>query len=358
MAMSIFGGFTDYSHQSFEDMIQDLNVWIENTSTDIESIKSLHEKLINSGYWDKVDYDFKALVCYACKFFLTALSEMKEILNEIQLEVRPDHYKRLKTLGRTAIELNQDFGKIWHQNYKNKEYGNPQFRDVEQIYQDGRDRAVSLQDLTNLAARIEDFIGKKSTKPPDGSQLNDEYLAAIKGALWVLESYDESGNPITQGTGFMVADIGVVTCSHVLSDKVIAFQPMTPTLKYEAKILKNHPVIDLAILSVDCSSGSLEIGDSDRINIFEPIVLAGFPNYRLGDSGVVKTGKICGTRNKSGIKRFMVDASIICGNSGGPILDGEMKVIGVAVTGSDKMETADETEDHGVIPINAIQLLP
>ena len=48
---------------------------------------------------------------------------------------------------------------------------------------------------------------------------------------------------------------------------------------------------------------------------------------------------------------------IIRGNSGGPALNIHNRVIGIAVTGADRRETASETEDHGVIPIEAIKHL-
>jgi len=313
MVRSIFGGFTDYSYQSFDDMVKDLEDWIENTSSDVEAISRKHKILVENGYWEKVDQDFQHLVSYAHKFFLTCLDELKEILNDIQIEVRVDHHKRLKALGTKAIQLNRDFGRVWHREYADKEYGNPHFRVVEKIYEDGRDRAVSLEDLSNLADRMEIFIGRKALRLPEASQIGEEFISAINSALWVLESEDRNGNPAKQGTGFMLKDKGIVTCSHVLSDKVIAFQAQNISEKYEARIVKKHSVLDLAILIVDGRSGTLEKGDSDSVKVFDPIVLAGFPNYRYGDSGVIKTGKVCGTRKKSGLTRFMLGTAIIAG---------------------------------------------
>jgi len=57
------------------------------------------------------------------------------------------------------------------------------------------------------------------------------------------------------------------------------------------------------------------------------------------------------------MQKILVSTSIVRGNSGGPALNIHNNVIGVAVTGSDRMETASETEDHGVIPIDAIRKL-
>jgi hypothetical protein len=40
--------------------------------------------------------------------------------------------------------------------------------------------------------------------------------------------------------------------------------------------------------------------------------------------------------------------------SGGPVLDHRNKVIGIAATGSDGIESATDTIDHSVIPIDAL----
>jgi S1-C subfamily serine protease len=87
------------------------------------------------------------------------------------------------------------------------------------------------------------------------------------------------------------------------------------------------------------------------------VAIAGFANYRLGDSGVIVPGLVIGYRMVSGIRWILTNAPIVAGNSGGPVLDSRSNVIGVAVTGSDRMEEAHETENHGIIPIDAIRYL-
>jgi V8-like Glu-specific endopeptidase len=59
----------------------------------------------------------------------------------------------------------------------------------------------------------------------------------------------------------------------------------------------------------------------------------------------------------SGIRRILTNAPIVAGTSGGPVLDKDNRVIGVAVTGAEIMEKAQETEDHGIIPIDALKFL-
>lgn len=78
----------------------------------------------------------------------------------MQREVKQHHVQRLYKISKIAQEINVDIGKIWHQQYNNKQYGNADFRIVESIYRNTRDMAVNLLDISNIAERLNDYIGK------------------------------------------------------------------------------------------------------------------------------------------------------------------------------------------------------
>lgn len=161
----MFGGMTDYDHQSFEDIVSDLTSERRNASLFLEEIKKNVEKANKDLYWDNsVSYDFKIIVAYSIKHYNTTVSEFDDIIKDIQYEVKAHHVNRLKKIAEVAREINVNIGKIWHQNYLNKQYGKPEFSIVERVYRDTRDMAVNLLDVSNMASRLEDFIGKNHTK--------------------------------------------------------------------------------------------------------------------------------------------------------------------------------------------------
>jgi hypothetical protein len=174
---------------------------------------------------------------------------------------------------------------------------------------------------------------------------------AISAALWVLECETSC----KQGTAFALEDVGLVSCEHVLGPDTRAFKSTAPSQKFAVTVVARHQAIDLAIIKIDGEmDASIHRGDDSVLEIGDEITIAGFPNYRLGDSGTMIPGEVAGFRPVSGIRRILVSASIVAGGSGGPAVNSTGEVIGVAVTGADGMETVGQTENHGVIPIAAL----
>lgn len=187
MGRGLFAGGTDYSHQSFEDILTDLNQWVKSLKDTSAKLRDNIEKLEESGYWKNVDQDFINLIHYSIKFYNTSIQEITEILEDMKGEVRPHHVTRLNALYKAASQLDINYGKIWHQEYKNKEYGNKQFMLVEEMYSEGRGMAIDMRDLSNLSSRLRDFIGKKSIiGKSDGDKQQNIDLLELKPNLFGL----------------------------------------------------------------------------------------------------------------------------------------------------------------------------
>jgi len=176
MPRSELAGFTDYRHQSLQDMVSDLKTWIENLKDTIHFLSDTTKELERIGYWKKVDPDFQSINYYAMRFFNTADKEITSILAEIEKEVKPNHIDRIRRLFEVAHELNDNYGKVWHSDYTyKKEYGREEFKLVEELYANGRDMAVDMLDLSNLAMRLKDFVGYEA-KPKSGKTSRFSWL--------------------------------------------------------------------------------------------------------------------------------------------------------------------------------------
>jgi S1-C subfamily serine protease len=181
--------------------------------------------------------------------------------------------------------------------------------------------------------------------------------------LFVLDdASDDLENMGRQGTCFYLEGVGFVTCDHVLTPNMQCFHPQNINNRYDVEIVARNADIDLAILRIDdlvkdLNLNGLSKGSADTVELMDHIAVVGFPNYSLGDTGILSPGLIIGFRPRHGLRRLLINASIVWGNSGGPIIDANNNVIGVAVTGADCSEHADQTENHGVIPIDALQYL-
>lgn len=186
---------------------------------------------------------------------------------------------------------------------------------------------------------------------------------SILNNIYVIES--ESG--MLQGTAFHLKGVGLITCDHCIRDEntgellqdLKLFRGKDITKKFDLTVESFDTTIDVAILKTDEKNlnQGLEIDSTDDLKQMEHIAVAGFPNYNFGDNGIFSPGLIVGFRTHSGIRHILVNTPLISGNSGGPAINKENKVIGIAVTGAEKMSQANETEKHGVIPIDVIRLL-
>jgi len=140
----------------------------------------------------------------------------------------------------------------------------------------------------------------------------------------------------------------IVTNNHVIDDAVtsgkvtVEFQDGT---ELDATIKGRDIAYDLAVLQVNKGNlPTIQIGDSSKVVIGDLSVAIGSP---LGLTGTVTSGIIsslnrpvlAGTTDRASyIDAIQTDAAVNPGNSGGPLVDGQGKIIGVnsaiASTGS------------------------
>ncbi len=169
----------------------------------------------------------------------------------------------------------------------------------------------------------------------------------LKKAIWVL--VDKS--TFQQSTAFFLKNVGLVTCDHAIGnpDSLFVFQSRDPLMtEYPVNVLSRDQKLDLAILEVPFQVPKyLLAGDDDVIKQRDLVRLLGFPQHHDGADVSISEGYVVHEYKFENIRRFHISASIIHGNSGGPVLNSENRVIGVAIKGG-------EEELNGVVPISYV----
>src|SRR5436190_18066054 len=138
MAKGLIAGGTDYSHQTFKDILNDLKSERKNVQFLISGIENNLKIIEDNGYWkSKVYVDFRHIVAYSLQHYKNTVDELSDIVKELKREVKEHHCTRLHKIAKVAEQINIDIGSIWNADYDEhcvKEYGTPNFIIVEEIY--------------------------------------------------------------------------------------------------------------------------------------------------------------------------------------------------------------------------------
>ncbi len=153
-------------------------------------------------------------------------------------------------------------------------------------------------------------------------------------AVVLIFVLDSSGKEKSLGSGFVVSlDGKIVTNYHVIKDaeKALvklsngAFFPMESILASDAKR-------DLALIKVNGKNlPTLPVGDSKAVLVGQRVVAIGSP---LGLENTVSDGIVSALRDEDdGVSWIQTTAPVSPGNSGGPLLTMDGKVVGVITWG-------------------------
>lgn len=188
-------------------------------------------------------------------------------------------------------------------------------------------RSLALFSLLLLVGpvRADDEAPKKEPLAPSVEKL----AAAAKPSLVVMLYTGRDGRQTGIGTGFVVDKDGLIATNfHVIGEARPVTVQFPDGTKLEVETV--HAAdrnLDLALVRVKAKDLSpLPLGDSAKIKPGEPIVALGHPR---GLEYSVVAGVLSGKRELDGVTMLQLAIPIEQGNSGGPVLDAEGRVIGV-----------------------------
>ena len=195
--------------------------------------------------------------------------------------------------------------------------------------------------------------------------LQEAYIKAVEKAAASVVNIGRSeswgGPPYRwsnrQGVGSgVVFDTGghILTNQHVVDDADQVLVTVSDGRVLRASVVGGDEETDIAVLKVDEEAlAPAEFGDSDALRVGQPVLAIGNP-LGLAGGPTVTSGVVSSLRRSlrrqygDGLKVIQTDAAVNPGNSGGPLVDLQGKV--VAITAA----TMPWAEGIGfAIPINA-----
>ncbi|MBD3238985.1 MAG: trypsin-like serine protease [Chitinivibrionales bacterium] len=241
-----------------------------------------------------------------------------------------------------------------------------------------------------LAAKSSASVRPAVANGIDLQQLNDKYRNAVVMVEFTTvsnrtatrlnptksENYYGRNDKGGHGSGFFISESEIVTNAHVVDDarrgSITVRSPATGSVRFTVEVvgLGDSRVLDLAVLRLPpdeqlrfrARAGldripHLELGESDGLRQSEPLAILGFP--KASDELKVIQAEVTGRQyQRYGAQDFMVPHQFVevgpggvvqPGNSGGPALDREGRVVGIPTLG-------DYQGNQGwLIPINLVK---
>jgi S1-C subfamily serine protease len=174
-----------------------------------------------------------------------------------------------------------------------------------------------------LAQQRHDFTGQIEQLRTSQGDFSEVVTAVIKGVVSV-------GTDSTAGTGFAVNPLGyILTNEHVVRNaRFIQVQTYDGNV-YPAELLGVDATLDIAVLRLNVSLNSLELAETNSVTSGEKVIAIGNP---LGLSFSVTEGIVSAVhrRGPNGLEAYIqTDVTLNPGNSGGPLINKQGKVVGI-----------------------------
>ena len=163
------------------------------------------------------------------------------------------------------------------------------------------------------------------------------------------------------GSGFIITEDGyILTNHHVIEDSDSITVTLYNGTQYEAKLVGSDASNDVAVLKVEATGLTpVVLGDSDKLNVGDPVVAIGNP---LGELTFSLTSGAVSALNRSvtfsgglTMELIQTDCAINSGNSGGALFNLYGEVIGITNAKYSSSSSGASIDNIGfAIPINDV----
>lgn len=206
-----------------------------------------------------------------------------------------------------------------------------------------------------LAYRFSVAIGKE----------NKEFLKSplelLANSVFVVENCIDQ----CMGTAFLLEGYGLITNHHVvesvtpsLARHAVTFELSGLGRKFSADLLYSDKSLDMAIFYPGPEFDAvprLSRARKDLILPLQKVISIGYPKHVDGSGAYITEGRTTQLRRNVSFDLWCVDTVLMEGNSGGPILNSSLEVVGVAARGSDKNSV--NSYIYGFIPATVLDMI-
>ena len=202
---------------------------------------------------------------------------------------------------------------------------------------------AALSGKTKTVVRQVDVGDSQPAASTSGLSVNSIYKRTYRGVVEIKvnsqtsDGFGGTRQQSAEGSGFVYDTSGhVITNQHVVAGANSVRVTFWNGQTYNASVVGTDPSTDLAVIKVDAPSTALyplALGDSSNVQVGDNVVAIGSP-FGLAETvtaGIVSAlhRQMTSPNNFSIDDSIQTDAAINHGNSGGPLLDSQARVIGV-----------------------------
>ena len=232
---------------------------------------------------------------------------------------------------------------------------------------DGAASSDAPEQVETTRVQVVEGIGAKN-----GFDASAIYDRLAPGVVTVISLFGEADGPlgsqagglgsgfVLDGDGYIATNTHVVTSGQGLRRAGQVYVDFADGNRVPARIVGIDPNADVALLKIDpqgLSLTPLTLGEVEHLSVGDPVAAIGSP---FGEEQSLSVGVISALdRNIASLTDFGIgdasqtDAAINRGNSGGPLLDGHGRVIGI--NAQIKTETGEGAGVGFAIPVDAVK---
>ncbi|AKN15912.1 serine protease [Mycobacterium haemophilum DSM 44634] len=199
-------------------------------------------------------------------------------------------------------------------------------------------RLSALLNTSGLPAVLEPF-SRTPVLPvasPDPALVDNPVVLATQPSVVKVRSVAPSCQKVLEGTGFVISPDRVMTNAHVVagSNGVQVYASGSP---FDATVVSYDPSVDIAILAVPHLPPAPLLFDDTEAKPGTNVVVLGYPgggNFTATPARIRQAIKLTGPdiyRDPTPVTRdvYTIRATVEQGNSGGPLIDLNGRVLGV-----------------------------